>query len=709
MTIEALIGQIEVISRQAPTLMVFEDAHWADPSSLEVLGRLMDKMQKLRALLIVTFRPEFTAAWIGRPHVTALTVNRLAPGEVITLIDHVAGNRPLSSNIRQDIIERADGIPLFVEEMTKAVVEAEGDDAVQRTVASVPSPALSVPASLHASLMARLDRLGSAKAVAQIGAAIGREFSYAWITSVARLPEEELSSALERLVQSGLLSRQGLPPHATYLFKHALVQDAAYGTLLREPRRALHARIAQILESQFPDIAESRPELLARHFTEAGLIEKSSKFWGMAGLRSLARSALLEAEAQLSRAVAQIATLPSNPGVRKEQTKLQIGLANALMHTKGFSAVETKAALEQARLMIERAEQVGEPSADPLALFSVLWGFWASNFVAFNGETLRRLSAQFLALAEKQSAIVPLMLGHRVVGISLLFTGDVAEGRLHLDRALSLYDPLKHRSLTTIFGQDAGVALLSYRSIAMWLLGYPDAAKTDAAQALNSARKIGHLATLLTALIVTSSVQLLMGHYSAARIQSQDAIALADEKGALFWQTLAMASEGLAIVLGENTATAVSSIIRALSVYRSTGATVSAVCLLSYLAKARATLGQFKEARSCNLEAMTLAEKTGERWFDAEICRVSGEIALLSSELNVAKAQTEFERALQVARAQQAKSLELRAATSLARLWRDQGQRTQAHDLLAPVYGWFTEGFDTIDLKEAKALLAELV
>ena len=289
-----------------------------------------------------------------------------------------------------EIVERTDGIPLFVEEMTKAVLEAESEGEARRTAAAVPSPALAVPASLHASLMARLDRLGPAKEVAQIGAAIGREFSHALLAAVVRKPEAELGSALDRLIAAGLLFRQGVPPHATYLFKHALVQDAAYGTLLREPRRALHARIAETLESQFAEIAESQPELLARHCTEAGLIEKAAGLWGKAGQRSLERSALVEAVEQLTRALDQIATLPATPALRREQIKLQVALITPLMHVKGYAAPETKAAAERARLLIEQAEALGEPPEDPLLLFSVLYGFWVANYVAFNGDVLSR-------------------------------------------------------------------------------------------------------------------------------------------------------------------------------------------------------------------------------------------------------------------------------------------------------------------------------
>ena len=344
-TLEALNTQLEALSRTKPVLMIFEDVHWIDPTSLEALGRAVDRIRTLGASLIVTYRPEFEPPWIGQPHVTALTINRLGQREIASLIDRVAGNKRLPASIRLDIIERTDGIPLFVEEMTKAVVEAEGEQAAERAVAVIPSPTLAVPASLHASLMARLDRLGSAKDVAQIGAVIGREFSHALLAAVAYKPQAELHSALDRLIEAGLLFRQGVPPHATYLFKHALVQDAAYGTLLREPRRALHARIAETLETQFADVAENHPELLAGHCAGAGLVEKAALLWGKAGQRSLSRSALVEATAHLTRALDQIAVLPPTPALRREQINLQVTLLSTLGNAKGFSAPETQSSL----------------------------------------------------------------------------------------------------------------------------------------------------------------------------------------------------------------------------------------------------------------------------------------------------------------------------------------------------------------------------
>ena len=332
-TLKAVTSQLAGLARLQPVLMIFEDAHWVDPTSLEVLGRIVDRIKTLPVLLIVTSRPEFNAPWVGQSHVTSLTLNRLGEREAAAIIARLVGNKALPANVMAEIVERTDGIPLFVEEMTKAVLEAESEGAARRTVAAVPSSALAVPASLHASLMARLDRLGLAKEVAQIGAAIGREFSHALLAAVTHKAEAELQSALDRLMAAGLLFQQGAPPHATYLFKHALVRDAAYGTLLREPRHALHASIAETLENQFTEIAQSQPELLAHHFTQAGMIEAAIEWWRTAGQRSLARSALLEGVEQLKRALAQIATLPATPDLRGKEFMLQVAFANALALT----------------------------------------------------------------------------------------------------------------------------------------------------------------------------------------------------------------------------------------------------------------------------------------------------------------------------------------------------------------------------------------
>jgi predicted ATPase len=505
-----------------------------------------------------------------------------------------------------------------------------------------------------------------------------------------------------------LVFRQGVPPHATYLFKHALVQDAAYGTLLREPRRALHARIAGILEDQFAEIAENQPELLARHYSEAGLIEKAALQWGKAGQQSLARSAFLEAVAQLTRALDQIETLPATPALRREQIKLQAVLITPLLHVKGYAAPETKAAAERGRLLIEQAEALGEPLDDPLPLFSVLYGVWVANYVAFNGDVVCELATQFLALAEKQKATAPLMIGHRLMGVSLLCTGNIVEGRTHYNQALALYDPTEHRLLATLFGQDVAVATLSQRSLTLWMLGYPMAALADAEQAISSAREIGQTATLMYALFWTSNLHILRGNYATASALVDELITVADEAGAVQWNANGMMTRGWILAFTGRPLDTVQTITAALMSWRSTGSTYWVPLLLSYLARVYAELGQFDDAWRSIREATTTVKTTKERWFEADIYRTAGEIALKSPEQDAAKAEAYFERSLTVARQQRAKSWELRAAVSMARLWRDQGKREEARKLLAPVYGWFTEGIHTRDLKDAKALLDKL-
>jgi class 3 adenylate cyclase/predicted ATPase len=618
-TMEALGSQMEALARQNPVLMIFEDAHWTDPTSLEMFGRAVDRIANLRVLLLVTFRPEFAPPWIGRPHVTALTLNRLTQRDIDAMIDRVVGNKQLPANIRQDIIDRTDGIPLFVEEMTKAVLEAGSERGAERTAAAAPSPALAVPASLHASLMARLDRLGTAKDVAQIGAAIGREFSHALLAAVVRKPDAELTSALDRIIEAGLLFRQGVPPHANYLFKHALVQDAAYGTLLREPRRALHTGIAETLESQFAEIAESQPELLARHCTEAGLIEKAAGLWGKAGQRSMARYALVEGAEQLKRALDQIATLPATPALRREEIKLRVAFANALA-----------------------------------------------------------------------------------------LTGDFVAGKEHYDRALAIYDPAEHRPIATRSGRDVGVTLLSFRSACLWLLGYPAASRNDSGHAVKNARETGQATTLMYALYFAGESHISCGNYAAANAQVDELIALADERGAPYWKAVGTAMRGWLFAVTGKASDAVWAITSGITSLRSTGATLYEPRHLSFLAMAYAELAQLDDARRCIDDAIEKVERSKEKWGEAEVHRIAGEIALKSLAPDAERAEKHFDRALAVARQQQAKSWELRAAMSMARLWRGQGKRDEARDLLAPVYNWFTEGFDTLDLKEAKALLNEL-
>jgi class 3 adenylate cyclase/predicted ATPase len=707
-TLTALTSHLEALARIRPVLVILEDAHWTDPTSLELFARMVDLAVGKALLILVTFRPEFSPPWIGRSHVTALTLNRLARRDIDSLIEGLVGDCALPTRIRQNIIERTDGVPLFVEEMTKAVLDAEGASEVQLATTPQPGSIGAVPASLQASLMSRLDRLGSAKELAQVGAAIGREFPHILLAALVQKSAAELDSELDRLITAGLLFREGSPPHATYQFKHALVQDAAYSTLLREPRRALHERIARVLESQFSEVAEGQPELLARHYTKADLAEKSARLWGKAGLRSQERSALVEAAEQLGQALAQITTLPSTPDLRREQIVLQIALLNTLMHVKGYGAPETKAAVAQVEALIERAERLGEAPYDTSLLLSALFGQWIVNFICFNGDAARELAARFLALGEKEGMTVPLMVGHRTMGSTLALIGDLVEARAHYDEALALYRPGAHRRLMTRFGQDIRVTCLGFRSMDLWLLGYPDAALKDAERALKEARQIGHAATLMFTLNFPIIINTYCGNIDAANEHIEELVALAEEKGAPFRKAEGVLRRGYVLTLTKQAEKAVEMVTSGIHLWRSAGSTIFTPEQEFMLAIAHADTGQFDNAWRCIDKAMTTMRTTKERWCEAETHRIAGEIALKSPQRDIAKAQAHFERSLTLARAQQAKSWELRAAMSLARLLSDQGDAQAARDLLTPIYDWFTEGFDSSDLRKAKALLAKL-
>jgi predicted ATPase len=399
--------------------------------------------------------------------------------------------------------------------------------------------------------------------------------------------------------------------------------------------------------------------------------------------------------------------LPATPALRREEINLQVALITPLIHVKGYSAPATKAAVERARLLIEQAEAIGEHLEDLQLLFTVLYGSAIAHYTAINGDALHELSSRFLSLAQRQGATAPLMLGHRLMGHALMLTGNIGESRAHYDQSLALYDPAKHRALATqIGGQDARMAVLAHRGQALWLLGYPEGALADADRALGDAREVGNAATLMYALSFASRIHRDCGEYAAAKALIDELVALADEKASTYWKASGTLGRSFFALTGK-ASNAVQVISSAMSAYMATGHTVFKPTWLSFMAKAYADNGQFKDAWRCIGETISTIDTTKERWFEAEANRIAGEIALMPPERDAANAEAYFQRALAAARQQQAKSWELRAATSLARLWRDQGKVKQARELVSPVYGWFTEGFDTRDLKEAKALLEE--
>jgi tetratricopeptide (TPR) repeat protein len=702
-TLEALTAQMETLSRQKPVLMIFEDAQWADPTSLEAFGRAVDRIRTLRVLLLVTFRLEFEAPWVGRPYVTALIINRLAEQEAGAMIDRIVGNRQLSASIRQDIIERTDGIPLFVEEMTKAVLEAGSETAAARAIAAVPSPALAVPASLYASLMARLDRLGGpAKELAQIAAAIGREFSHALLTSVVRQPEAELSSALDRLIAAGLLFRQGAPPHATYLFKHALVQDAAYGTLLREPRRALHARIADTLESQFADIVERQPETLARHCTEAGLFEKAARFWGKAGRRSLELVALAEAVAYLQAGLAIVEQLPASADRNDLELALREPLHAARLQWRGWASPEVGV---NATAILDLAQRQDRPQS----LLVGLWGMWINTITQGRVAETPQWAQRLLTEGNESGNIDLQILGHRANLSSHFYLGELNEALEQRDKALALYDPQRAARWRELTGNDVRTAVGVFSSQALWMLGYPDKASRVSDQLDADSRQLGHPFDIGWASTWGAYVfdyrrepdRLLARVHEADRIGREQSIPVLNK-------VLVPMGEGLAMLRKDQLPEAISFLERGTEGWRATGGYLNLPYLKSALAEALSRQGKF-EAGLCLLEeCLGQIERPGwhERVWLAEILRLKGWMLMRQGRRTEAEAQ--LRASIECARRQQARSWELRSSKTLAELLIKYGQRDAARQLLKPIYDWFTEGFDTLDLKDAKALLEEL-
>jgi tetratricopeptide (TPR) repeat protein len=450
---------------------------------------------------------------------------------------------------------------------------------------------------------------------------------------VAAKPVGELERSLDRLVAAGLLFRQNPPPHATYLFNHALVQDAAYGTLLREARRSIHARIVDAFESRFVDIASSQPELVARHCTEAGLVEKAASLWAKAGRRSFARSALWEATEQLTRALDDMASLPGSPTRRREQIQLQLDLSNALIHTKGHASPETKASFDRARSLIEQAAALGEAPDDPLIAYSVLYGFWVANRMAFNGPVALELAAQFQTLAAAEGARVPLMLGHLLAGISLVVTGRLGEGRAELDRAIVLYDRTEDRTLASRFGHDVRVSALAWRAYASWALGDVGGSFADRQDALAGAREIGHAATTMFALSHVSLTLLHADHRAEAAGLIDRLIELAELKGTLYWQSYGLLLRGWLRALNGDARQAVAIIRSAMVDMQSTGATGYAPWYLSVLARCHAELGELDEARRCIDAALSAMAATGEKWCEAGVRGRADEIERLCRSL----------------------------------------------------------------------------
>ena len=701
-TLQALVDQLAALGTRQPVLALYEDVHWVDPSTLELLGLVIERVRQLPVLALITFRPEFQPPWTGQAHVTSLTMSRLGRRQGADLVGRVTGEKPLPAEIVEQIVARTDGVPLFVEELTKTVLESGLlADAGDHYELSGPLPPLAIPTTLHDSLMARLDRLAPVKEVAQIGAVIGREFSHELLAVVAPMSTNLLGDALEQLVNSELVFRRGAPPEATYSFKHALVQDAAYQSLLKSKRQQLHARIAEVLEERFPEITKARPELLAHHSAVAGLAEKAVLYWERAARQAAERSAMVEAVAQSRNGLELLQGLPDDTRRARKELELQSILAAALVATVGNAAVETGQAYARARTL---CEQLG----DTTTLVPVLSGLSTYHQTRSDFAALRQTALDLLRLGQQLSDPASELVGNRSMALCLYHLGEFAPARDHFERVLNIYVPGAHHPLTSIAAFDMRAAALSYLALSLLILGYPEQARQWNEQSLIWSRSLRHPHNLAFSLNYAAFFHLL-GRVAPGADEIIDELSLlAAEQRFPVWLAGADIMRGYLLAGRGEAAEGLPLARKAFAERRATGSSWHETYFLGLLARIAQDAGESAEALSLLETALVMAHRTGERWFGAELYRLKGQGLTTHQQDACAAAEACFQRAIDAAQKQQARFWELRAATSLARLWRDQGKRAQAHDLLAPVYVWFTEGLDTADLQDARALLEEL-
>ncbi len=693
-TLEALVEQLLGLAAQEPVLLLLEDAHWIDPTTLELISQCLDRIVDAPVLLVLTSRPDQQPQLAAHPHVTRLSLNRLGRAGAEKIVARLSGGhgadrragKALPTELIDTIVTRTDGVPLFVEELTKAILET-GE--------------ISIPASLHDSLMARLDRIPEVKEVAQVAACIGRSFDYPLLTAVARKPEPELIAALDQLAEVELIFPRGKPPDARYTFKHALVQDAAYEALLKSTRQHLHARIAQVLEESFPEVAAGEPELLARHHTHAGNATRAIECWHEAGIRAARSSANVEAIGHLRKGLQVVADLADGKERDSSELRLQLALTAPLIATAGYTAAETVETYQRARTLCDRL-------GDDEPLLPLLYGEWLQNVVALADQSAgRSIAKRFLRLAEDRDDTDAVLTAHRVLGFSMVLLGEFSDALAHSDRAISLYDPERYPILAQSYGQDPWVASQSMgRAWSLWYLGYPGQADQAIQAALDRAHELQHTNTTAYALFLTAAVAELQRQDAELARRVEALLALSKEHQLALWLAWGQILEGWSKVRSGRLTDGLVSIENGLQGSDTAGSRWARSYFLSLRARALELAGRRAEALRTVDQALELLDETDERFCEAELHRVKGALMLAGG--SAAKGAASFERAIAVARDQSARSPELRAATSLARLWAEQGERQKALDLLAPVYDWFTEGFDTADLKDAKALLDEL-
>ncbi|HYZ42202.1 MAG TPA: AAA family ATPase, partial [Stellaceae bacterium] len=704
-TADALVALILEESERQPLLQVWEDVHWADPSTLDLLGQLIDQAPTAPLLIVFTFRPEFVPHWPARSHVRPLTLNRLERPQIEFLANRLAGGKRLPPEVVEHIVQKTDGVPLFVEEMTKAVLgstvlRAEGD----RYTLSGPLSEVSIPGSLHESLMARLDRLPTLREVAQLGAVLGRDFAYEMLLAITALDEPRLRDVLGRLVEAELLYQRGRPPRARYIFKHALIQDAAYQSLLRRTRQHYHRQVAELLERQFADVVEGSPELVAHHYSEAGLPAEAITYWQRAGERATRRSANQEAIGHLTAGLAQLAQLPESQERAKLELALQSLLGKASMAAKGYASPEAIRAFSRAR---ELCAEIGDDGS----IIPVLFGVWLFELTAARHANAGRTADEFFERARRLKDAGDQFAASSAVAISAVHLGNLAQARQHSEEAIRFFDEMTDAAATRLafgYGVELGAASRAYGAWCFWLLGYADQALKLGNEALAISERIQHDYSRSRGLYWNSALHAYRHEWPIVEERATAAISSGREHGFPMVVAVGRIMQVSARAMLDPREEFITDLREALAAYRATGARFQGTYHLILLAQTLAACGRHGDGLAALREAGALVEETGERYVDAEIHRLQGNLLLAQHGNRSEAAERGYLKALEVARAQEARSLELRAASDLARLWAERGEHGRAADLLAPVYGWFTEGFDTADLKNAKELLDSL-
>jgi predicted ATPase/class 3 adenylate cyclase len=701
-TMHALLTILLRIAVQQPVLFVMEDLHWVDPSTLEFLSLLVDQGPTARILVLVTFRPDFSPPWTGRAHLTQVTLNRLPRRQAAEMTSQIAHGKALPPEVVEQVVAKTDGVPLFVEELTKMVLESGLlQEREERYELRGPLPPLAIPTTLHDSLMARLDRLATVKSLAQLGATLGREFAYDLLQAVSPWEEDTLQRGLHQLVEAEFLYQQGLPPRARYRFKHALIQEAAYQSLLRSTRQQQHQHIAEVLEAQFPDTVATQPELLARHYTEAALTEQAVVYWQRAGQQARQRSANLEAVQHLTRGLALLTTLPETPARAQQELALQLALGPVLMATKGYAAPGVEQTYARAQAL---CQQIGEtaqlfPTLRGLCRFYRNWGVLP---------TARALGEQLYRLAQRDAEPIPLLEAHEVLGDTLFYLGDYAAARTHLEQGSALIDPAVQRILVLHHDTAPGVRCLSLAANTLWCLGYPSQALRRSQEALALAQALDHPQSLSSAWHYAAFLHQRRREAPVVQTQADTLLSLATAQGFPFHGGLGTGWRGWVLAVQGQDEVGIAQIQQGLAALLALGQRNAWLQFLVLLAEAAGHAGQVNEGLRLLAEALTGFEESRRGDMLSEAYRLQGELLLRQAVPDAVQAEAAFQQALAIAHRQQAKSWELRAATSLSRLWQHQGRRAEAHDLLAPIYAWFTEGFDTADLQEARALLEAL-